>query len=88
MQECAQTLQAVRQFDRDGIEVDATALLEIGELGDFEPVEHDLPSDAPRAQRRRLPVIFFELDVVLAEIDADRAQRFQVEFLHILRRRL
>ena len=39
-------------------------------------------------ERRRLPVIFFELDVVLAQINADRAERFKVKFLHVLRRRL
>ena len=39
-------------------------------------------------KRRRLPVVFFELDVVLAQIDADRAQRFEVKFLHVLGRRL
>ena len=34
------------------------------------------------------PIVFFEVDVVLAKIDANRAQGFQIKLLHILRRRL
>ena len=71
-----------------GIEIDATALLEVSELRDLQAVEHHLPADAPRAQRRRFPVVFFELDVMLAQINTHRAQRFQIKLLHIFRRRL
>ena len=63
-------------------------MLEVGELRDLEAIKHHLPSDAPCAERRRLPVIFFKLDVVLAQVNADRAERFKVEFLYVLRRRL
>ena len=73
---------------RDRVEVDAAALLEVGELRDLEAVEHHLPSDAPGAERGRLPVVFFELDVVLAQVNADRGQRLEVKLLHVLRRRL
>ena len=38
--------------------------------------------------RGRFPVVFFELDVVLAQVNADRGQRFEVKLLHVLRRRL
>src|ERR1039457_2176155 len=61
------------------------SLLEVGELRDLQPVEHDLPAHAPRTQRRRFPVIFFELDVVLAQINPNRTQRLQIQLLHVLR---
>jgi len=48
---------------------------------------HDLPADAPRAQRGSFPVVFFELDVVLAQVNTNCTQRFQIQFLYILRRR-
>ena len=84
----AQAFESVGQFGRDGIEIHAPALLEVGELCDFEAIEHDLPSDAPRAERRRFPVIFFKLDVVLPQVNADRAQRFEIKFLNVFGRRL
>src|SRR6266446_3039515 len=37
---------------------------------------------------RRLPVVFLELDVVLPKVNPDRAQRLEIQLLHILRRRL
>src|ERR1035438_10516624 len=57
LQKSAQPLQTVREFDGNGIEVHAATLLEVSELRDLKPVEHHLPPDAPRAQRRRLPVV-------------------------------
>ena len=74
LQEGGDALQSVGQLGGDGIEIDAAALLEVGELGDLQAVEHDLPADAPGAERGRLPVVFFELDVVLAQVDADGAR--------------
>src|SRR5271166_1458665 len=71
LQESGDALQSVGQLDRDGVKIDAAALLEISELGDFETIEHHLPADAPCAQSGRLPVVFLELDVVLAQVDAD-----------------
>jgi hypothetical protein len=47
-----------------------------------------LPADAPGAQRWRLPVILFELDVVLAQIDADGAKAAEVLIYYICGRRL
>src|SRR5258708_22408295 len=88
LQERTQPLQTVGEFSRDGIEIHAATLLEISELRNLEAVEHNLPPDAPGAERRRLPVILFKLDVRLAQINADRAERLEVKLLHILRRRL
>src|SRR5262249_58192743 len=68
--------------------VDATSLLEVGELGDFEAVEHHLPSDSPCAKRGRFPIVFLESDVMLPRIDAARLQAFQIELLDLVRRRL
>src|SRR5216684_7570830 len=45
----ADALEAVGELDGDGIEVNASALLEIGELGDLKAIEQDLPADAPGA---------------------------------------
>src|SRR5271166_1927386 len=82
------TLQAIGQLNGDGIQVKATALLEVSELRDLQPIKHHLPADAPGAQGRRLPVVFFELDVVFAQINAQRGQRVQIQLLHVLRWRL
>src|SRR5256885_13144374 len=43
----ANALETVGEFDGDGIEVDAAALLEVSELGDLEAVKQNLPADAP-----------------------------------------
>ena len=88
LQECSDALEAVRQLNGNWEQIHAAALLEVSELRDFEAVEHHLPAHAPRAQRGRFPVIFFKLDVVLAQVDANRRQRLQVQLLHILGRRL
>src|SRR5712664_3691500 len=82
----ANAFEAVGEFDGDGVEVDAAALLEVGELGDLETVQQDLPADAPRAERRRFPVVLFETNIVLLEVDADGAQALEVDVLHIDRR--
>ena len=71
-----------------GREVDAARLLEVGELRDLLPVEQHLPADAPRAERRRLPVVLLEAHVVRGGVDAERRQALQVQVLHVGRRRL
>ncbi len=63
-------------------------LLEVGELGDLLPVEQHLPPDPPRAERRRLPVVLFEPDVVRAQVDAGGLEALQVQLLHFVRRGL
>src|SRR5581483_9585328 len=62
-------------------------LLEVGELRDLEAVEEHLPADAPRAERRRLPVVLLEADVVLARVDPARLEALQVDLLHVVGRR-
>src|SRR6267154_6761357 len=88
LKERAYPLKPVGQLDRDGVQVNSTALLEVGELRNLQPVEQDLPTDPPGAECRRLPVVFLKPNVVLLEIDSDRTQTLQVNVLHIHRRRL
>src|ERR1700722_9348264 len=87
LQESGDALQPVGDFGRDGIEILAATLLEVGELGNLQTVEHDLPAHPPGPQGRRFPVVFFKLEIMLAQVNADRLQRFQVDFLHVDRRR-
>ena len=72
LQKRHQALQAIRDFRRNQFQIDAAALLEVSELRHFHTVQHHLPTDAPRTQRRRLPVVFFQLQVMLRQINADR----------------
>ena len=81
-------LEAVGQLRRDRRQLHAARLLEVRELRNLLAVEHHLPADAPRAERRRLPVVFLEPDVVLPRIDAARFQALEIHLLHIVRRRL
>ena len=64
--------------------VQTTDLLEVGELGDFHTVQPHLPTESPGTQGRRLPVVFDEAHIMHAEIDAKRAQRFEVELLDVV----
>ena len=66
----------------------AAALLEVGELRHFHAVAPDFPAQPPGAERRALPVVLDETDVVQRGVDADRRQRAQVQFLEVGRRRL
>src|SRR5579863_3655595 len=43
------TVQAISQFHRDRIEVNSAALLEVGELCNFEAIQKDLPANSPSA---------------------------------------
>jgi hypothetical protein len=86
-QEHRQPLQPVGDLRGDRRQVDPTGLLEVGELGDLHPVEEDLPADPPRTERRRLPVVFLEADVVLGEVEPERAERVEIKLLHFERRR-
>src|SRR5258708_6820347 len=88
LQKCADALQAVSQFDRDRVQIDSSALLEVGELCNLEPVEENLPPDAPGAQGRRLPVVFLKANVVFLEVNSDGSETLQVHILHIDRRGL
>src|ERR1700722_3880964 len=83
LQEGSNAFKAISQLGADGVEVETAALLKVSELGNFKAVEHDLPADAPGAAGRPFPVILFKLEVVLAEVDADGLQRFEIQLLHV-----
>ena len=76
-------LQAVGQLDADRLQRHAAGLLEVGELGDLQPIQPDLPAQAPGAQRGTGPVVLDEADVVLAPVDTDGVQAAQVELLRV-----
>ena len=84
LQEHRDPFQAVRDLTGDRGQVHSSDLLEVGELRDLEAVEHHLPADAPCAERWRLPVVFFEPDVVLTGIDATRFKAVEIQLLHLV----
>ena len=63
-------------------------MLKVSELGDLETVEHDLPTDAPGAEGGRFPVVLFELDIVLAEINTDGFEAAEILFEDVIGRGL
>src|SRR4029078_409880 len=83
-----ETLETVSELARDGIAVEAAHLLEVGELRYFHAVAPDFPAEPPGAERRALPIIFDEADVVVLGIDADSREAFEIEVLDVWRRRL
>ncbi len=76
---------AIGDLDTDGVERLATGLLEVGELGDLQAVEPDLPAQAPGTERGRGPVVLDEPDVVGGGVDAERRETAQVELLGVAR---
>src|SRR6267154_2462555 len=88
LKERAYPLKPIGQLDRDGIQINSTALLEVGELRNLQPIEQDLPTDPPGTQRRRLPVVLLEANVMFLKIDSYSREALQVNVLHIHRRRL
>ncbi len=70
-----QALEAVGELARHRRAFEARDLLEVGELADFHAVAPAFPAEAPRAQRRALPVVLDKADVVQRRIDADGVQR-------------
>ena len=83
-----ESLEAVGNLAGHRPALEAADLLEVGELRDLHAVEPDLPAEPPRAERRRLPVVLDEADVVHSGVDADRAQRIEVQLLQVVGRRL
>ena len=81
-------LESVGDLDGDRVEDEAARLLEVGELGDLEPVEPHLPAEAPRTERRRGPVVLDEADVVRPGVDPEGLETLEVDLLGVLRRRL
>ncbi len=82
-----EALEAVGDLAHHGPAVEPAHLLEVGELRDLHAVQPDLPAEAPGAERRRLPVVFDQADVVHERVDADGAQRTEVQLDHVGRRR-
>ena len=82
-----QTLKTVGDLTGNRFAVDATDLLEIGELGDFHAVHPDFPAEAPGAERRVLPVILDKADIVLLQVEAEGFQRAEIEVENVVRRR-
>ena len=81
-------LEAVGQLGGDGPALEPAGLLEIRELRHLHPVAPHFPAEAPGAQRRRLPVVLDEAQVVVGGGDADGPQRPEVLLLHVLGARL
>src|SRR5258708_26809469 len=79
----ANSIEAVGQLDRHRIEINAAALLEVGELRDFQAVQKHLPTDAPGTQRGRLPIVFLEAHIVIGKAQADGRQALQIQILHV-----
>src|SRR6185437_924879 len=75
--------QPIGQLGRDGIAFDAADLLKIGELADLHAVEPDLPAEAPGADRRALPIVLDEADVVPPGVDAERREAAEIERLAV-----
>ena len=59
-------LEAVSDLNRNGLAVDAAALLEVGELGHLHAIEPHFPAHTPGAEGGGLPVVFDETDVVVS----------------------
>ncbi len=78
-------LQAVGDLHRDRVERQAPRGLEIGELGDLQPVQPHLPAEAPCAQGRGFPVVLDEAHVVAGGVDAEGPDAAQVQLLGIAR---
>src|SRR6185437_7414483 len=78
-----QSLEAVGDLTRDRPAVEAAHLLEVGELGDLHAVQPYLPAETPRAQRRGLPVVLDEADVVHQRVEAERAQTPEIQIQDI-----
>ena len=84
LQDHRQTFEAIREFGRNGRQLDATGLLKVRELRNLEAVEENLPTNPPGADCRRLPVVVLEANVVLPEVDPACVEAIQIELLHII----
>ena len=83
-----QALEPVGELAGDRRAFEARDLLEVGELRHFHAVAPAFPAEAPGAERRALPVVLDEADVVQLRIDADGVERLEIELLDVRRRRL
>ncbi len=82
------TVQTIGQLDRDGIQVDCAALLKIGELGDLQSIQQNLPANSPRSKRWRLPIVFLKTNIVFGKLDADGTKALEIQILYVCRRGL
>ena len=64
-------LQPIGDFARNGLAVHAADLLKIGELRHLHAVQPHFPAQAPGAQRRILPIILDETNVILLQVEAE-----------------
>ena len=78
-----QTLKAVGQLHAHRREVNASHLLEIGELAHFHAVEPHFPAKAPGAQGGGFPVVLHKADVVLVGLDAKGCEAAEIQVLGI-----
>ena len=78
-------LEAVSDLNRYRVQIYPTALLKVSELGDFYPVQPNLPSEPPCANGRLLPVILHKTDIMLGGVKPQSLQRLQVDFLRVAR---
>ena len=81
-------LQPVGELARDRPAFEAGDLLKIRELRHLHAVAPALPAEPPGAERRALPVVLDETQIVDRRIDPDRVKRVQVQLLQVRWRRL
>lgn len=86
--EGADALEPVGNLATHGVKVYSPGLLKVCELRDFKPVKQNLPADAPRTQRRRFPVVLFEAQIMLPQIDSEGLEAAKIEILRVGWRRL
>jgi len=65
LQSHGDAFQPISQLNGNWVEVQAPRLLEISELGDFLSIQPHFPAKPPSTQRRRLPIILYEADIML-----------------------
>ena len=70
-----EALEPVGELARDRRAFEARDLLEVGELRHLHAVAPALPAEPPGAERRALPIVLDEADVVQERVEADRLER-------------
>ncbi len=83
-----EAFQSIGDLARHRIAIEAADLLEIGELRHLHAVAPHLPAETPGPERRALPIILDEADVVLERVEAYGRERAQIKLLEIRRARL
>jgi len=78
LQRHSNTFQPISDLYRDRIEHHTASLLKIGKLGNLLPIQPHLPTQTPRAEGGRFPVILDETDIVLARVDPQGFKRAKV----------